>query len=134
MTQDTGINHYEPFESNEAYSMVSASWVEPIFIGTQGPIQLRVPPNDLGGCSPLQLTTLYSSSNRLTAAPDVSTESSTPSSSSHPNLECSVCGKRFARKGRAESCENSHTGTKPYPCQGECGNINWYLASPRILK
>jgi hypothetical protein len=39
--------------------------------------------------------------------------------------QCGVCGKAFSKRGRAQTCENKHHGTKPYWCTGRCGNVSW---------
>ena len=39
--------------------------------------------------------------------------------------ECQGCGKLHDRKGRVIACMNSHFGSKPYQCHGECGKRRW---------
>ena len=39
--------------------------------------------------------------------------------------ECKECGKLHDRKGRVIACINSHSGSKPYKCNGECGKSAW---------
>ncbi|PVG03564.1 hypothetical protein CPB86DRAFT_695095 [Serendipita vermifera] len=38
--------------------------------------------------------------------------------------QCPTCGDRFNRLSRAESCHNSHSGSKPFVCGGQCGDEN----------
>jgi hypothetical protein len=39
--------------------------------------------------------------------------------------QCPTCGDRFNRLSRAESCYNSHSGSKPFVCGGQCGDETW---------
>jgi hypothetical protein len=41
------------------------------------------------------------------------------------NFLCSICGKTFNRRPRAETCLFKHLGIKPYACNGTCGLIGW---------
>lgn len=40
---------------------------------------------------------------------------------------CRICQKMFDRLTRANECEIKHSDDKPYPCNGKCGDPNWYV-------
>jgi hypothetical protein len=54
-----------------------------------------------------------------------------PNTSLHRKFPCSVCKRPHPRRNRAEACENSHSGAKPFACLGDCGVFQWY-AIPRL--
>lgn len=56
-----------------------------------------------------------------------------PDTSLHRKFPCSGCERPHPRRNRAEACENSHTGAKPFACLGDCGVFQWY-AIPRLAK
>jgi hypothetical protein len=62
-----------------------------------------------------------------------STSTMLPETSLRGKSLCSVCKRPYPRRSRAEACENSHTGAKPFACQGACGILQWY-ANPRLAK
>jgi len=48
-----------------------------------------------------------------------------PNTSLHRKFPCSECKRPHPRRNRAEACENSHSGAKPFACQGACGVFQW---------
>jgi hypothetical protein len=56
-----------------------------------------------------------------------------PNTSLHRKFPCSVCKRPHPRRDRAEACENSHSGAKPFACLGVCGVFQWYVI-PRLAK
>lgn len=38
---------------------------------------------------------------------------------------CTLCGKNFYRRDRAEAHEAAHRGIKSFFCKGRCGNESW---------
>jgi hypothetical protein len=56
-----------------------------------------------------------------------------PDTSLPRKFPCSGCKRPHPRRNRAEACENSHSGVKPFACLGDCGVFQWY-AIPRLAK
>ncbi len=41
------------------------------------------------------------------------------------HIECPLCSKMFARRGRARTHLATHQGIKEFSCDGGCGNLFW---------
>jgi hypothetical protein len=52
-----------------------------------------------------------------------------PDTSVHRKFSCSICKRPHPRRNRAEACENSHSGARPFACLGICGVFQWYVIS-----
>ncbi|CAG8704839.1 4596_t:CDS:2 [Acaulospora colombiana] len=42
---------------------------------------------------------------------------------------CQQCGAMFKRKDRAVAHVHQHLGLYKFPCNGQCGNESWYVAT-----
>ena len=47
-----------------------------------------------------------------------------------PLEDGTCCARRFGRLDRAITHVRGHLGLKPYPCEGKCGNRDWYVEKP----
>ena len=45
---------------------------------------------------------------------------------------CVECGKLHDRKARANDCQNSDLGIKPYKCTGQCGDTSWSVFTTNL--
>jgi hypothetical protein len=45
--------------------------------------------------------------------------------------QCDICLRNFRRPSRAQTCRNGHEGIKSCPCDGICGDPDWY--APLLL-
>jgi hypothetical protein len=43
-------------------------------------------------------------------------------------LRCHICHETFIRRTRLDAHINGHMSLKPYKCDGECGDPDWYAA------
>lgn len=42
---------------------------------------------------------------------------------------CPQCGKVYNRRSRARDCRYQDLGATPYQCEGQCGDIQWYVSN-----
>lgn len=40
-------------------------------------------------------------------------------------FHCDICGRRYARRERMETCQSNHREEKKHICKGECGVVGW---------
>ena len=69
-------------------------------------------------------TSAFSNMISPVASPEEGSEAGV---SGKESLTCSICYRLFARRSRAEACENMHQHKKPYACRNACGASNWYV-------
>ena len=69
-------------------------------------------------------TSAFSDAISPVASPEEGSEAGV---SGKKSLTCSICYRLFARRSRAEACENMHQHKRPYACRNACGASNWYV-------
>ena len=66
-------------------------------------------------------------SDAISPVPSSPNKGSAADVSRKKSLTCSICYRLFARRSRAEACENMHQQKRPYACSNACGASNWYV-------
>jgi hypothetical protein len=122
---------YQTSSSNVSSNAQSSSHLPffPNYIGDFGPSDIpNMWNNSINGLSTEQgvttssPTSITSSKYPLMVAPNIL---STAIKTQGTRFACSICGKTFTSRPRADTCSFNHLGIKPFGCNGVCGLIYW---------
>ena len=128
---------YDPLHAHASPYMTSPAMMHHPLVQYQLPLETLLQPFD----APLQPTTAVEPllvQEQPFEQPTTAPFTREHSSSGEEGLElvklpsgqwqCPHCFKQFRRRDRGQAHVNVHINTRPYRCEGSCGNPGWYVS------